>query len=270
MMGIKLMKNFDHPYSATGIKEFWARWHISLSGWFKDYLYIPLGGNRCSKPRAAFNVFVVFLVSGLWHGANWTFVIWGAIHGLYQVVGTLTRSYRDRIYEKAVVGVRSKFSTVKAARGVSESDTSCPQKTVDRTGAEAPSVENSPLKSMPVVLWRRLLTFLLVSFAWIFFRSNSISDSLIILDKLFVSGWNTGIGEALAAMDMSIVGVLTTVLSLVILFIIDRLLVYDGVGDRSEKLTRGGAFIYFVWIIALCWMLLLSKDVVSTFIYFQF
>jgi D-alanyl-lipoteichoic acid acyltransferase DltB (MBOAT superfamily) len=84
--GIELMKNFETPYFAKSISEFWSRWHISLSTWFRDYLYIPLGGNRVSLARSMFNIGVVFLISGLWHGANWTFVIWGALHGFYYLV----------------------------------------------------------------------------------------------------------------------------------------------------------------------------------------
>ncbi len=83
VLGIDLMINFRRPYMSTSIREFWSRWHISLSTWFRDYLYIPLGGNRVSMYRNMFNLFFVFLVSGLWHGANWTFIIWGALHGLY-------------------------------------------------------------------------------------------------------------------------------------------------------------------------------------------
>lgn len=85
ILGIDLIYNFRTPYLATGLREFWRRWHISLSTWFRDYMYIPLGGNQCSRRRDAFNIMVVFLVSGLWHGANWTFVIWGALHGAYLV-----------------------------------------------------------------------------------------------------------------------------------------------------------------------------------------
>lgn len=85
LMGINLMTNFRSPYFSASIKEFWSRWHISLSTWFKDYIYIPLGGNRCSKPRHYLNLIITFLVSGLWHGANWTFIIWGFIHGISQV-----------------------------------------------------------------------------------------------------------------------------------------------------------------------------------------
>lgn len=90
VLGIDLMKNFDRPYFAKTIGEFWSRWHISLSTWFRDYLYIPLGGNRRSVPRVYFNIMVTFLVSGLWHGASWNFVIWGGLHGIYLVLERIT------------------------------------------------------------------------------------------------------------------------------------------------------------------------------------
>lgn len=86
VMGFSLMQNFRQPYLARSVREFWARWHISLSTWFRDYLYIPLGGNRISLPRTLLNMFIVFLVSGLWHGAAWTFVVWGAMHGVFVVI----------------------------------------------------------------------------------------------------------------------------------------------------------------------------------------
>ena len=86
LFDVELMTNFRSPYFAASIKEFWARWHISLSTWFKDYLYIPLGGNRKGEARTCLNYIITFLVSGLWHGANWTYVIWGGIHGVGQVL----------------------------------------------------------------------------------------------------------------------------------------------------------------------------------------
>ena len=87
MMGIELMENFKSPYFSSSVKEFWSRWHISLSTWFRDYVYIPLGGNRtATKARAYGNLLITFLVSGLWHGANWTFVLWGGMHGVAQIV----------------------------------------------------------------------------------------------------------------------------------------------------------------------------------------
>jgi D-alanyl-lipoteichoic acid acyltransferase DltB (MBOAT superfamily) len=91
VLGFRLMDNFKRPYLASSLKEFWRRWHISLSTWFMDYVYIPLGGNRCSALRHAYNLFVTFLLSGIWHGANWTFVIWGAIHGTFLAAAALLR-----------------------------------------------------------------------------------------------------------------------------------------------------------------------------------
>jgi D-alanyl-lipoteichoic acid acyltransferase DltB (MBOAT superfamily) len=86
VMGFRLMQNFNLPYIATSIREFWSRWHISLSTWFRDYLYVPLGGNRVTQPRWFMNLLIVFIISGLWHGAKWTFVIWGGLHGTYLVM----------------------------------------------------------------------------------------------------------------------------------------------------------------------------------------
>jgi alginate O-acetyltransferase complex protein AlgI len=86
MFGFKFPENFNYPYSAVSIRDFWRRWHITLSGWFKDYLYIPLGGNRKGKLRTGFNRLFVFFCTGLWHGANWTFVVWGLYHGFFSVL----------------------------------------------------------------------------------------------------------------------------------------------------------------------------------------
>lgn len=229
IMGIKLMQNFDHPYMATTIKGFWARWHISLSGWFKDYLYIPLGGNRRGRARTMLNIFIVFLVSGLWHGANWTFVIWGAIHGLYQIVGMMTKAPRDRLW---------------ARLGLLDS---------------------------PVLKWgRRAAVFALVSFAWIFFRANTIGDALTVMDKLFLSGWGSGISAAFSELGFGLVSGLTVVLAIATLLMIDKMLTYDDLPDRSGVLVRGGSYIYFAWAILMCWFLLFASGTVSTFIYFQF
>lgn len=96
ILGFKLMQNFNLPYLATSIKDFWHRWHISLSTWFSDYVYKPLGGNRVSQPRWIFNILVVYLVSGLWHGANWTFIVWGGIFGVLYVL----EHYGDKLLSK--------------------------------------------------------------------------------------------------------------------------------------------------------------------------
>ncbi|MBI4155166.1 MBOAT family protein [Candidatus Woesearchaeota archaeon] len=145
VMGIKLMDNFNRPYFSRSISEFWKRWHISLSTWFKDYLYIPLGGNRVSIPRGYFNIFVVFLLSGLWHGANWTFVIWGALHGFYLILGTITKSLRERllVFTRLILFPRL-----------------------------------TKLLSIG-------FTFVLVNIGWVFFRAKTVSDAFYILTHLF-------------------------------------------------------------------------------------
>ena len=97
MLGFDLIHNFDKPYLSKSIKELWRRWHVSLSTWFMDYIYIPLGGNRKGIIRKCINLFITFFVSGIWHGANWTFAIWGALHGIYLVMGVLTEKVMKRI-----------------------------------------------------------------------------------------------------------------------------------------------------------------------------
>ena len=147
-LGFKLMNNFEHPYLAGSIRDFWRKWHISLSTWFMDYLYIPLGGNRCSTPRHVFNLVVTFLVSGIWHGANWTFIFWGMLHGMFVSVHMLYRKY-----------LPPKVSAF----------------------IDHPSI----LLSIPIRLLSMGITFSLVSLSWVFFRAKSIRAGFVILRKIF-------------------------------------------------------------------------------------
>ncbi|MBL1215748.1 MAG: MBOAT family protein [Ignavibacteriae bacterium] len=146
VLGIDLMENFNKPYFAKSISEFWKRWHISLSTWFKDYLYISLGGNRVVKWRWYYNLFITFLVSGLWHGANWTFVIWGALHGFYLIFSIVTNSQRNKIISLLKLN-QNRFV----------------------------------LKLIQV-----FTVFVLVDFSWIFFRANNLGDAFTIIGNLFV------------------------------------------------------------------------------------
>lgn len=104
VMGFRLMNNFNTPYYSLSVSEFWKRWHISLSTWFKDYVYIPLGGNRVSKTRHIVNLLITFTISGLWHGANWTYVFWGFLNGIYLITGLLTKGSRDRLFDSIGLG----------------------------------------------------------------------------------------------------------------------------------------------------------------------
>ncbi|MDP4277443.1 MAG: MBOAT family O-acyltransferase, partial [Bacteroidota bacterium] len=105
ILGFNLTNNFNRPYFSTSVTDFWRRWHISLSTWLKDYIYIPLGGSRCSKPRNYFNIFITFLVSGIWHGANWTFIIWGILHGFFQIIEKMFGLQKAN-YKGVIRGVR--------------------------------------------------------------------------------------------------------------------------------------------------------------------
>jgi alginate O-acetyltransferase complex protein AlgI len=145
IIGFRLMQNFDRPYHARTIAEFWRRWHISLSTWFRDYLYFPLGGNRVGPARWSVNILVVFLVSGLWHGANWTYVVWGGLHGLYLVVGTTTGRLRQRF---------ARWSTL----------------------ADYPALHR---------FGQVLCTFSLVCVTWIFFRAATLSKAGLICQRCF-------------------------------------------------------------------------------------
>ena len=98
LLGLQLTTNFDTPYFSRSIREFWGRWHISFSSWLKDYVYIPLGGNRKGKARKYLNLLLTFLVSGVWHGVGLTYLIWGALHGVYQIAGDATDRLRGRVY----------------------------------------------------------------------------------------------------------------------------------------------------------------------------
>lgn len=144
-LGFSIRKNFNHPYFSKSIAEFWRRWHIALSSWFKEYLYFPLGGNRRGKLKKMRNVMIVFLLSGLWHGTSWNFVIWGFLHGFYHITGALLLPLRNKIVNLLHFDRNSYFG-----------------RTV-RIG----------------------ITFSLVSFAWIFFRANTIADSFIIVKRIF-------------------------------------------------------------------------------------
>lgn len=227
VMGIRLMKNFDRPYTSQTIKEFWNRWHISLSTWLRDYLYFPLGGSRCSKSRHMFNIFIVFLASGIWHGANWTFVLWGILHGIYRIVGELTYPLREKLWAK--LGV----------------DT----------------------KSAPIVILRRLNTFALVCFSWVFFRANSLSDLGVLLSKLFTS-WGS-LPETISAMGLGAAAIIVTVLSIIVLDEFDILTSRED--SALSVCTRGRiSTVWCVWAVAVAWIMLLSVGGASSFIYFQF
>jgi len=145
LLGIELLRNFAYPYFSRDIAEFWRRWHISLSSWFRDYLYIPLGGSKGGVWRSVRNTFIIFLVSGFWHGANWTFIVWGALNAIYFLPLMLTKRNRSNLDIVAQGRILPSFKEI-IGMGV---------------------------------------TFILTTFAWIFFRAETVSDALSYIGKIF-------------------------------------------------------------------------------------
>ncbi|WP_020603499.1 MBOAT family O-acyltransferase [Spirosoma spitsbergense] len=215
VMGFTLMENFRTPYIAQSVSEFWRRWHISLSTWFRDYLYIPLGGNRKGPFRQYLNMLIVFLASGLWHGPNWTYVIWGGLNGLYQVMAVL----RDKLL------VRLGFSVTPALRPVSASSgnvhpgaefpdrgpvsaqpgspphpaTYSPVSTQARPGN--PRLAVNP-KSTLLVIGNTLFTFVLIMLTWVFFRAHSLSDALLILGRIGTFSFRDTLASPMNSVEM--------------------------------------------------------------------
>lgn len=234
VLGFRLMENFNTPYFSTSVSEFWRRWHISLSTWFRDYLYIPLGGNRKGKLRKYLNLMVVFLVSGLWHGASWHFVVWGGLNGLFQVIESWTKPLRDRVSRRLDVD-RECFSH-KLLSGV--------------------------------------FTFLLVDFAWLFFRADGLITALRMLRRMFLcfNPWiffdGTLYTFGLSQKDFT---VLAFSFMAIVFFSVCR---YRGFNIGQALACQGLWFRWSVYILAVFFVLIFGvygpNTDESVFIYFQF
>lgn len=233
VMGFSLMTNFDRPYLSKSIAEFWRRWHISLSTWFKDYVYIPLGGNRCSASRRYFNLFITFLLSGLWHGANWTYIIWGAINGCYQIVSLITKDFRKKIVTYVKL---DKF----------------------------PYVHNA----IQVVI-----TFSLTVFAWIFFRAANFHQAIYILRNMFVDVFDLGslnsvvkVAEEIQLLNKE--GLILSLLLIVFLVIIE--LIQRNIVIRQAIDKRFPHLKWLVYYAGIFTIIIIGQFSKAQFIYFQF
>lgn len=237
VMGFTLMRNFNTPYFSRTIAEFWKRWHISLSTWFRDYLYISLGGNRVSKWRSYLNQFIVFIVSGFWHGANWTFVIWGGLHGSFMILARIIDPFRKKL--RGVFHINSDAYWFK--------------------------------------VYEVMTTFILVTFAWVFFRADSFRAALALFSRLkdgFVKDivmvikthkvLNVmGFFQGIELMDWAVI-----VFSIAVLLIVDRMQYRFSVNEwlqRKSTLYRWSIYFSIIYFI-----LFFGKFGSQQFIYFQF
>ena len=230
ILGIRLSPNFRSPYFASSIKDFWGRWHISLSSWLRDYIYIPLGGSRVGRVRHALNIMITFLVSGLWHGASWNYVLWGGIHGALQIIEGITPWNKKS----------SRFQT-------------------DRRLHAMLFIVTVPA------------TFLLVCFAWIFFRAATLQDAFYVIRNMFtgIGSPYTYIHDCALQLGLTFRNLVFHCLPLIPLFLFDLASLKT---DVIALISRQRFFIRWpVYILLLLVILLFSeKGVTTEFIYMQF
>lgn len=233
VMGFTLMENFRQPYFATSVADFWRRWHISLTSWFRDYLYIPLGGNRKGKLRRYINVMIVFLVSGLWHGASWNFVVWGGLNGIYQVIGDLTKPYRKKVIEMLKI------------------NTQC----------------------FSYQMFQVVITFILVDFSWIFFRADGFKAAVQMIGQMFsvFNPWILFDGT-LFTLGMDGKDFVVAVIAIVILWFMDYCRTKGSVRrwiGQQNLVFRWGLYYAAIFSILIFGIYGPGYDAVA-FIYFQF
>ena len=219
LFGFDLMINFRFPYFSRDIAEFWRRWHISLSTWFRDYLYIPLGGSKMGKLLSLRNIFIIFLVSGLWHGANWTFVVWGGINALYFIPLFLMNSNRKNL------------DTIAQGR----------------------------LFPSPAELTNMVFTFVIVCIAWIFFRSETITDAVLYLKHIFTGFSFAGVGPYIKDKTMM----------LILFFVVLEWFLREQ-NYLFEKKGYTRPVRWSVYLAIGCIILLFTPKEMQQFIYFQF
>ncbi len=222
LLGIELLRNFSNPYFSRDIAEFWRRWHISLSSWFKDYVYIPLGGSKMGVLKTTLNIFIIFLLSGFWHGANYTFLVWGFLNACYILPSVWLKSNRDHL---DIIGSSNIVQTFKE-------------------------------------LGQMVVTFFLATLAWIFFRSETLTQALTILHSIF----SDQILESPEINRFSNFEILCFII--VITFIMEWIGRYDNYSIKS--FFNGNRFLRFSFYYALIVLIFVMAGSNKQFIYFQF
>ena len=207
LLGLNVMENFDGPYISSSVRLFWRRWHISLTSWFKDYLYIPLGGSRCSKTRNVLNILIVFAVSGLWHGASVTYILWGLINGAYLVIGNLMSS----VYKKLKEILHIKDS------------------------------------NRIFILIKGVVTFILISITWVFFRAESLEHAFSVFKALFT---NTSMPISIETIGVDAYNLIILGISVAVLFYIDVIARRNDIIIRLNRNVWLPYMIFFILIMA--------------------
>ncbi|MDR1970879.1 MAG: hypothetical protein LBQ46_03055 [Treponema sp.] len=237
VMGFRLMENFRQPYFACSIQEFWRRWHISLSTWFRDYLYIPLGGSRCSRIRKYVNVMVTFLASGVWHGASWNFIVWGGLHGAYQIIGDILKPARERLIK----------------------------------------LLNINLHAESYKFFQMLVTFMLTTIGWIFFRAAGFRNALHIGWHIVKEGLQPWVffDKTLYSLGLNEIEFRTALAAIAVLLVANTIQYRSPLTSVRAIIARQNlAFKYAFYLIAIFSVLIFGmygpEYHAQDFIYFQF
>ncbi|WP_424004039.1 MBOAT family O-acyltransferase [Maribacter sp. IgM3_T14_3] len=231
VLGFDLSKNFNRPYFSKSIPEFWRRWHISLGSWFKDYLYFPLGGSRVVNWKKYRNILIVFIVSGLWHGASWNFLIWGLLHGMYQVL--------DIVLTPLMKIKNGRFNINK--------------------------------NNFIYKFYKVSLAFCLVSFAWIFFRANKVSDAFYIVKNLFVLNTEVILGNGIYDLGLNRTEFKVAYIALLVLLLANLL---ERKYNLMNLLHKQHLLVRWTYYLSLIFYILVygvyGSNEKAAFIYFQF
>lgn len=234
VLGFKLNQNFDTPYMGKSVKDFWRRWHISLTSWFRDYLYIPLGGSRKGKIRKQINTMIVFMCSGLWHGAAWHYVVWGGLNGIFSIIEDLLKPIKEKVDNKLSINTSAFMYKV----------------------------------------FQRVVTFILIDFTWLFFRATNFKTALHMLRMMiddFRLAWliNFNFIDAFS----SSYELMTVMIPLLIIIVLD-ILKYYGKDVKAAILNQQIAFRWIIYagimLAILYWGLYGTGYEQTQFIYFQF
>jgi len=231
IMGYNLIQNFNLPYLSKSIGEFWRRWHISLGAWFKEYVYLPLGGKRVDLSMRMRNIILVFVISGLWHGANWTFIIWGALHSLFMTLSIMFRKITTMFFNDFDIY----------------------------------------FNNICFNFFKVIFTFILVDFAWIFFRANSLKDAIYIIKNIFIIDLNVFSDKSLHNLGLDEKDLYLSILLIIFLIIVQlyqkRMSIIDWILSKNIFLRWS---IYFIAIYSIFIFGYYAQGDSSQFIYFQF
>ena len=231
IMGYDLMKNFNRPYFSKSISEFWRRWHMSLGSWFRDYLYFPLGGNKMGQYSWYQNIMLVFLISGLWHGASWNFIIWGGLHGFYILIGLLLKGIKKYI-----------INFLKLNKQI-----------------------------FPYKLIQVIYTFILVNFAWIFFRANTFNEAIYIIKNIFIINSNVIYDKSLHKLGLDEKDLYLSILLILFLLIIQliqrKINIINWINSKPVIVRWS---LYMIGIYSIIIFGFYAQGDQTQFIYFQF